>query len=116
MSGVWRKLTNWLLNEPPAAVIVLRPCAEPLAPVTRSEWTGAGSLTERQILHHLQYGPMTRRELESVMDVTTAGILLPRLVERGLVKAAGVPRQSKGRQRIRYELTDVGLDQVMGRS
>lgn len=49
-------------------------------------WTGAGSGTEQAILLHLSRGPMTRAELNAVLDVTTSGLILPRMVERGVIR------------------------------
>lgn len=67
-------------------------------PLQRSQWTGAGSLTEDNIRHHLQFGPMTREQLNDVLDTQTAGLCLPRMVERGLV------RKLPGTRPFRYEL------------
>lgn len=63
-------------------------------------WTGEGSKTEMQILHHLQYGPMTRHQLNEVLDVTTAGIYLPKLVARQKVRIID------GTWPFRYELIE----------
>lgn len=45
-------------------------------------------LTVEQILSALSFHPMTRRDLEEdFLAVTTAGLHLPRLIERGLIEA-----------------------------
>ena len=69
----------------PQAVIVLPDPARVVAPHTRLQWRGEDSQTRQDILWHLQFGPMTRRQIDAVLDVQTAGLLLPRLVEAGAV-------------------------------
>lgn len=64
--------------------VFVPPPPEHKAPRVRP-WTGEGSRTESNILYHLQYGPMTRAELDAVLDVQTAGIYLPLMVRRGQV-------------------------------
>ena len=74
-------------------------------------WTGAGSGTEAGILHHLQYGPMTRKQLDAVLDVTTAGLLLPRMVDRRQIRIV------RGTWPFLYERTttaDDAVDPVVG--
>lgn len=51
----------------------------------RAAWTGRESRTRADILKHLTKGPMTRAQLNAVLDVTTAQSHLPRMVEDGII-------------------------------
>ena len=79
------KIRNWFR---PTVHVILRDSTTPIT--HKRAWTGEGSRIERDILYHLQYGPMTRRQLDDVLDVQTAAIVLPRMVERGLILKSGV--------------------------
>ena len=81
-----------------AAVIAWWRKAERQRLAPRAKWTGEGSGTALGIKHHLQFGPLTRRQLDDLLDVTTAGLLLPRMVERGEVRVIA------GTRPYRYEL------------
>ena len=81
----------------PPTVVTVRRHGRSRRGVGERPWTGADSLTAMNIRHHLQYGPMTRQQLNDVLDVTTASIHLPQMVKRGEV------RKLNGRP-ARYEL------------
>lgn len=94
--NLWRKLRDWW--NPPVIVRVRRPIALKKSP---RPWNGEGSLTADNILHHLQYGPLTRQQLDDLLDVTTAAIHLPKMIARGEV------RKIPGTRPVKYELVQV---------
>ena len=75
-------------------------------PTPKTKYTGADSQTQFQIRHHLRYGPLTRRELDDLLDVQTACIHLPLMVERGELTV------DKSRRPYRYELAVQAREKV----
>ena len=73
---------------------------KPTPPLPRVRvWSGKDSFTENQILKHLETGPMTRKELDAVLETKTAMACLPRMVERGIIRLVDKRRPYK------YELS-----------
>ncbi len=85
---MFKKLRAWLSATETSEASERLFMAEPpvVAKAKVRLWTGRGSATERDILFHLQYGPMTRRQLDDVLDVTTAGLHLRLMIDRGLIR------------------------------
>jgi hypothetical protein len=89
LKAIRAKLAAWIA--PPISA----PDPLPRRPVSRvrhkSSWTGNGSRTEADILklftsHDVR---LTRKQINQRLDVTTSAMVLPRMVERGLLVVDG---------------------------
>jgi hypothetical protein len=91
--GWWDRLRGWLGGEPEPTAVE-RPRPRPAPKRRRPLYTGAGSGTRDRILRILADGkPRTRLMISAELDVKTAGIHLPRMVDEGLLRAEYLSRR-----------------------
>ena len=81
-----------VVQQEPAVVRVELPPPMGARPTRR--YTGRGSGTRHDIVDILKtMGPLTRKEIDALLDVTTSGQHLPRMVEDGVLVVQRVPSE-----------------------